>query len=173
MNTILKDRVLWFDGTQQIPSLLVESFILRGVNPEQIIVTESSPDIEQYNILSDIPISCTKDVNIPFDFSWNIPPQYQTMDLSAHVLTLFKKSQLPQTLEYTNRINAEFIEIERFRLTNLFKTLVYVINTLRDNSQLWGIGRGSSCASLILYLLGVHCIDPIKYNIDLSEFFHD
>ena len=47
----------------------------------------------------------------------------------------------------------------------------YIIDTLRENNVVWGVGRGSSVASYVLFLLGVHKIDSVKYNLPLEEFF--
>jgi DNA polymerase III alpha subunit len=48
--------------------------------------------------------------------------------------------------------------------------LKYLVDTLRENKILWGVGRGSSVASYVLYLIGVHKIDSLKYNLDIAEF---
>jgi DNA polymerase III alpha subunit len=64
-------------------------------------------------------------------------------------------------------------ELEEFRARNmlpLLKVLKYVVDTLRSNNVLWGVGRGSSVASYVLYLLGVHRIDSVKYKLDWREF---
>jgi len=47
----------------------------------------------------------------------------------------------------------------------------YVVDTLRENQIVWGVGRGSSVASYVLYLIGVHKIDSIKYKLPIEEFF--
>jgi len=36
--------------------------------------------------------------------------------------------------------------------------------------MIWGVGRGSSVASYVLYLLDVHRIDSMFYDLDPSEF---
>ena len=41
---------------------------------------------------------------------------------------------------------------------------------MRKNSVLWGLGRGSSVASYVLYLLGVHRINSLYYDLDIKEF---
>jgi DNA polymerase III alpha subunit len=41
---------------------------------------------------------------------------------------------------------------------------------MRENDIVWGVGRGSSVASYTLYLIGVHKIDSIKYELDINEF---
>jgi DNA polymerase III alpha subunit len=47
----------------------------------------------------------------------------------------------------------------------------YIVDTLRANNIVWGVGRGSSVASYVLHLIGVHKIDSIKYSIPIEEFF--
>jgi len=46
----------------------------------------------------------------------------------------------------------------------------YFVDTMQANNVVWGVGRGSSVASYVLYLIGVHKIDSIKYNLDWQEF---
>jgi DNA polymerase III alpha subunit len=48
--------------------------------------------------------------------------------------------------------------------------LKYLVDTMRENKIVWGVGRGSSVASYVLYLIGVHKIDSIKYELDINEF---
>ena len=40
---------------------------------------------------------------------------------------------------------------------------------MRENNIVWGVGRGSSVASYVLYLIGVHRIDPTQYGPDWRE----
>ncbi len=53
----------------------------------------------------------------------------------------------------------------------LLKTMKYIVDTLRENNIVWGVGRGSSVASYVLFLLGVHKIDSVKYDLPIEEFF--
>ena len=65
------------------------------------------------------------------------------------------------------------MELTEFKTRNLFpvlKVLIYIIDTMRKNNLVWGIGRGSSVASYVLYLIGVHKVDSLKYNLDIKEF---
>ena len=41
---------------------------------------------------------------------------------------------------------------------------------MTQNQVIWGVGRGSSVASFVLYKLGVHKIDSLYYNLDVHEF---
>ena len=53
----------------------------------------------------------------------------------------------------------------------MLRCLVYIIDTMRKHDIVWGVGRGSSVASYVIHLLGVHKVNSVKYNIDLKEFF--
>lgn len=44
-----------------------------------------------------------------------------------------------------------------------------VIQKFKENGVVWGVGRGSSCASLVCYLLEINDIDPVKYDIPFIE----
>ena len=49
--------------------------------------------------------------------------------------------------------------------------LIYFVDTLRANNVVWGVGRGSSVASYVLFIIGVHKIDSVKYKLPINEFF--
>lgn len=53
----------------------------------------------------------------------------------------------------------------------ILKTMKFIVDTLRANNIVWGVGRGSSVASYALYLMGVHRVDSVKYNLPINEFF--
>ena len=55
-------------------------------------------------------------------------------------------------------------------MTNVLRYMVYLVNFMRENNIVWGVGRGSSVASYVLYLIGVHRIDSIQYGLDWREF---
>jgi DNA polymerase III alpha subunit len=97
--------------------------------------------------------------------NWFMPDSYKEMDIEKFVIMQCK------TDEYIKRANIELKEFEDRNLTMLLKQVKYIIDTLRKNDIVWGVGRGSSVSSLVLHILGVHKIDPIKYDIPLNEFF--
>ena len=55
-------------------------------------------------------------------------------------------------------------------MINLLYYLKYLIDTMRKNNIIWGVGRGSSVSSYVLYLLGVHKVNSLKYHLDIKEF---
>ena len=97
--------------------------------------------------------------------NWFMPDSYKNMDIKKFV------QDLCRTTEQLDRVNVELQEFEKRNLLSLLKQMKYIVDTLRKNNIVWGVGRGSSVASYVLHLLGVHKIDSIKYNIPLNEFF--
>lgn len=97
--------------------------------------------------------------------NWFMPQSYKDFDIRNYILSMCK------TDVEVERVNIELAEYENRNLMNLLKQMKYIIDTLRKNNIVWGVGRGSSVASYVLYLMGVHRIDSIKYNIPLNEFF--
>ena len=169
MKTVLRDRTLYYDGTCQVAPEQVPQLFLSGATPDKICVTEINDDIELFNSLSDIIIGVTKNNISDLNFSWKVPKKYLELDLESFIL------QKVQRLDsaYALRAARELEEIKKRKLENLFKTLVYAVDVLKESNTLWGVGRGSACASLVLHLIGLHCVDPIKFNISMEEFFHD
>ena len=55
-------------------------------------------------------------------------------------------------------------------LFDLLRYLKYLVDVMRDNQVIWGVGRGSSVASYVLFLLGVHRVDSLYYDLDPAEF---
>jgi DNA polymerase III alpha subunit len=45
-----------------------------------------------------------------------------------------------------------------------------MVTVCKENNIVLGVGRGSSVASYVLYLLGVHRVDSLKYDLDIKEF---
>lgn len=74
------------------------------------------------------------------------------------------------TKEQTDRVSEELEAFIEHNMFDLLFCLKYIVDTLRENNIVWGVGRGSSVASYVLYLLGVHKIDSMKYNLDWREF---
>jgi hypothetical protein len=95
---------------------------------------------------------------------WHMPAEYQTLDIAQWLLNLCK------TQEELQRVGEELLLYQDRDLFNLLRYLKYMVDTFRKNNIVWGLGRGSSVASYVLYLLGVHKINSIYYDLDISEF---
>ena len=71
------------------------------------------------------------------------------------------------------RTREEFEEFAERKLTNLLRYMIYLVDFMRENDIVWGVGRGSSVSSYVLYLINVHKIDSIKYKLEWQEFLRD
>lgn len=169
MKTDLNDRELFYDGTSRVKPELVPELFLHGVPPEKVAVTEVNEDIELFNQLNDVVLKLEGPSNIPIDLRWNLPEPWAVLDLDAY----FEPLLHGRDDRYRLRVLAELKQVRARQLDNLVRAIIFVVQTFRESGQVWGVGRGSSCASLLLFLLGLHQVDPIKYQIPLEEFFHD
>lgn len=96
--------------------------------------------------------------------SWYMPDSYKEMDIAAHVLSLCKTDAELQ------RCGEELILYMERDLFDLLRYMVYLVDIMELNNVIWGVGRGSSVSSYILYLLKIHRIDSMFYNLDPGEF---
>lgn len=99
-----------------------------------------------------------------FQRRWHMPEEYKELDIAAYVLGLCQKDYELQ------RVGQELLLFQERDAFDLLRYLKYLVDTLRKNNIVWGVGRGSSVASYTLFLLGVHKIDSIFYNLDIEEF---
>ena len=95
---------------------------------------------------------------------WSMPQQYQDLDIAQHVL------ELCRTQEQLQRVGQELLLYQERGLFDLLRYMKYLVDVMRSNRVIWGVGRGSSTASYVLYLLDVHRIDSMLYDLDPREF---
>jgi DNA polymerase III alpha subunit len=97
--------------------------------------------------------------------NWNMPDEYKTLDIEAWIW-----AQTPPWDPQHTRVTEELAAFKERNMIDLLRWLKYFVDTMQANNVVWGVGRGSSVASYVLYLIGVHKIDSIKYNLDWQEF---
>lgn len=98
---------------------------------------------------------------------WFMPDQYQELDIAAWVLD---QCQGPAELQ---RCGEELLMYQERNLFPLLCYLKYLVDTMTANNIVWGVGRGSSVASFVLYKIGVHRINSLYYDLDIREFLKD
>ena len=138
------------------------------------IVTKETEKIDTYNHFCSlfkfddhIDYETPADTNDKYTYdqekNWNMPEEYKQLNITDYILNLCPS-------ENTDRCVAELDEFAKRGMLPMLKFLVYMVTILKDNKILWGVGRGSSVSSYVLYLIGVHKIDSVKYNLDYKEF---
>ena len=143
---------------------------------ENFLVT----DPEQYNqsvkeLYADLPFLkkyLALDVDVEqFDStnqeSWLMPDSYKSFDIAQWVLDQCK------TEHELQRVGQELLLFQEKNLFSLLQYLKYLVDTMRKHEIVWGVGRGSSIASYVLYLIGVHHIDSIYYDLPIEEFLKE
>jgi DNA polymerase III alpha subunit len=153
-------------------------FIMQGKDLQTLSRATVDPDIDieaLVHVLEDPQVLATW--NFPadsmlsvtdYDFlqqqNWHMPQSYKQMDIAAYVLDLCKTDAELQ------RCGHELMMYQERQLFDLLRYLKYLVDVMTENQVIWGVGRGSSVASYVLYLLNVHKIDSIYYDLDVSEF---
>jgi hypothetical protein len=96
--------------------------------------------------------------------TWHMPAQYGELDIAAYILSLCRNEAELQ------RCGEELLLYQERDLFDLLRYLKYLVDVMSANQIIWGVGRGSSVASFVLFKLGVHRIDSLYYNLDPAEF---
>ena len=104
--------------------------------------------------------------------TYNIPEHYKNLDVKEYVSKLVesKSGDSDISVKAKARVEMELTMFEERGLFPVIQILIYIVDTMRKHSLVWGVGRGSSVASYVLYILNVHKINSLKYNLDIKEF---
>jgi DNA polymerase III alpha subunit len=95
---------------------------------------------------------------------WIFPEIYQQIDVKKWLLDKCK------TLAETDRVEQEYALYEERDLIMLLRMFIYLIDYMRKNGFIWGVGRGSSVSSYILFLIGVHRVNSLEYGFDIRDY---
>jgi len=147
-------------------------------NPDLDVSQFMVTDAEQYNrsvqlLYADIPrvleyvensASTVEEFDQQNQQHWHMPTEYLELDIAEYVLSLC------QTEVELQRVAEELFLYQERDLFNLLRYLKYLVDTMRSNNVVWGVGRGSSVASYVLYLRGVHHVNSMYYDLDIGEF---
>jgi hypothetical protein len=148
----------------------------RNIDTLQNLVVDSSINLEElaryverpdslltwtfpYNAETSVP-----EFHVAQQTNWHMPDEYKQLDIAQYIL------ELCTTEAELQRCGAELLLYQERNLFDLLRYLKYLVDTMTVNNVIWGVGRGSSVASYVLYKLGVHRIDSMFYNLDVHEF---
>jgi DNA polymerase III alpha subunit len=143
----IEDVVDLMMSEQNVSGITVDDTVkLDDVMPE----TDISLSVDEYDLMN--------------QHNWLMPEEYKQIDIAQHVIDCCKTDAEIQ------RAGEELLMFQQRNLFNLLKYLKYLVDTMKTNNIIWGVGRGSSVASYVLYLLGVHRVDSMYYDLDPNEF---
>ena len=154
---------------------LIDMIYSGNIDKVHVVLCDPSDDIDKFNAAME-----EQDMNplqkyIPLDVDqktfdgvcqgeWFMPDEYKQLTIQNYVLN---KCQTDQEIE---RVSEELKAFRERDMFNLLRYMVYLVDFMRENNIVWGVGRGSSVASYVLYLIGVHRINSIQYGLDWREF---
>lgn len=169
-----------FDDTYIVDPLVIERdpFTLARLQ-RKVFVSEMTPMVKAYNqmVVSDGKIAA----KMEFDDSvidpgkWKMPDEYKDMtlkDISCRLLDRQEDLQLDDDQYDVRilRIKSELMAFREIDKLDMIRLMCYIVDTMTAANQIWGVGRGSSVSSYVLFLIGVHDIDSVKYDLDFTDF---
>ena len=166
---------------------LVDMIYSGHVDKCHVVLCDPSDDIEKFNAamreqyLPELTKYIALDVDQKtFDGAlqseWFMPDEYKRLDVDdwcLRKLMKIKNATRPDQILHTkdwDRTSQELTAFHKRGMFPLLQYMIYLVDFMRENKIVWGVGRGSSVASYVLYLIGVHRIDSIQYDLDWREF---
>jgi len=154
---------------------LIDMIYTGNVDKCHIVLCDESDDVDLFNKAAEaqglskltkyIPLEVDKkDFDGVLQSEWFMPDEYKDMDIYRYL------EQKCSSNESLDRVDMEFKEYSSRGMLDLLCYMVYLVDFMRENKIVWGVGRGSSVSSYILYLIGVHKVDSIQYGLDFNEF---
>jgi DNA polymerase III alpha subunit len=144
------------------PNSIKGMLVDRTVSIERAIQhLDTYPELIQYVERNDV---YTNVFDQEHQARWRMPEEYKNLDIAEYVLGLCT------TEAELQRCGHELLLYQEKDLFNLLRYLKYLVDLMTENRVIWGVGRGSSVASYVLYKLGVHKIDSMFYKLEPEEF---
>ena len=154
--------------TDDTIELMYQGIELDSINLEKEIVQKYNQPLDELKISKKL--SFINDYNSIEEFdqsnqqNWYIPAQYKNIDIDKHVNSLVVDNK------EKDRVKLELELYKKFNLYPVLRYLIYLVDLMRENNIVWGVGRGSSVSSYVLFLIGVHKVNSIEFDLDINEF---
>ena len=157
---------------------LIDMIYTGHIDKCHVVLCDPSDEIEKFNESSKdngtlqfkkyIPIDVDKkEFDSVCQSEWFMPDKYKDINVYKYVLG---KAHKPCPKHVQDRIWKELDEYGKRGMHDLLRYMIYLVDFMRENNIVWGVGRGSSVASFVLYLIGIHKINSIQYQLDWREF---
>lgn len=135
-------------------------FVTDEIKFNEVLELENPPELIKYT-----GNTCTvKEFDEKNQNNWLMPAEYYTFDIAKYILDLCR------TDEELQRAGEELLLFQERDMFILLKYLKFLVDTMRKHNIVWGVGRGSSVASFVLFLMGVHRINSLYYDLSINEF---
>ena len=166
---------------------LIDMIYTGHADKVHVVLCDENDDIDKFNTAMEEQGMSPLQKYIPLDVDqktfdgvcqgeWFMPDKYKTLNvLNWLQANLMEKLQDPDdnnilTTKEWARVSEEYEQYRLRGMIDLLRYMVYLVDFMRENDIVWGVGRGSSVASYVLYLIGVHKINSIQFDLDWREF---
>ena len=157
---------------------LIDMIYSGNADKVHVVLCDANDDVDRFNAAMEEQGFDKLQKYIPLDVDqktfdgvcqseWFMPDAYKAINVYEYVL---QKAEIPCPQHVQDRIWEELDAFKERDMLNLLRYMIYLVDFMRENDIVWGVGRGSSVASYVLYLIGVHRIDSIQYGLDWREF---
>lgn len=185
MKTELSDRTLWYDGDSVISSDRLLATILNGNREklsENLHVDVITKEIAQYNKLQSPKQKIKQKIGLnPIKSLWKKPEsialRFQTYEsVKSYILDKFVDKCIEDEIlddeisSRSKRLSEELALYYTHNLVEALQILIHIVETFERENIVWGVGRGSCVSSYVLYVLGVHDVDSVRYGLEITDF---
>ena len=157
---------------------LIDMIYSGNADKVHVVLCDKNDDVDQFNNVCEEQGINKLQKYIPLDVDektfdgvcqseWFMPDEYKDINVYEYVLG---KAETPCPQHVQDRIWEELDAFRERGMKDLLRYMVYLVDFMRENDIVWGVGRGSSVASYVLYLIGVHTINSIQFGLDWREF---
>ena len=166
---------------------LIDMIYSGHIDKMHVVLCSKSDDVDKFNeamvaegrqpLKNYIPIDVDqKTFDGVCQSEWFMPQEYKDLEIEEWLFAkVMEQLQNPSSKDVFNsaqwkRVEEELKAFEERGMEDLLRYMVYLVDFMRQNNIVWGVGRGSSVASYVLYLIGVHRVNSIQFGLDWHEF---
>lgn len=158
-------RVLLRNGISLVDDMIFAEKLINGKITDSTKIL-AGDDSDTYKLLFGTDIGYSGDGEVepkPSDH------EHTQEDIDLLIDTIESSDRFENTDEFVDRIHRELKYFIGTKNVVFLLKIVDMIKKFKQDGVVWGVGRGSSCSSLILYVIEAHDINPLRFNIPFSE----
>jgi DNA polymerase III alpha subunit len=142
------------------PDRVIHALVEKKINFSDELELDNLPKVTQY-IPSKLSVA---EFDAQQQSNWHMPSDYYNLDIAEWIVSQCK------TDAELNRVAEELLLYQERGMFVLLQYMKFMVDTMRKHHILWGVGRGSSIASYVLFLIGVHRINSLEFELSIDEF---
>ena len=97
-----------------------------------------------------------------------MPEEYHELSYDDIRSKCLEKCNAPEEI---SRMDEELEIFHSLDKMDMIKYFIYLVDHMKQNNIVWGIGRGSSVSIFLFYLIGIHKVNSVKHKLEYTDFF--